>query len=205
MTITTAEYKKLEGAYSFFNMRLFDGKLPPCLITLNRKRHAGGYFSPERFNSRTNEDKCDEIALNPDSFASYTDEFIYSILVHEMAHLWQHHFGKPSRGGYHNAEWGTMMKSIGLHPSSTSKPGGKETGGAVGHYIIEGGAFQQACAVWLKGEEVKIGFQSIAPSRVASASRNKVKYTCPSCNQNAWAKPDASLMCGECREDMEEA
>ena len=26
-------------------------------------------------------------------------------LVHEMAHLQQHHFGKPSRMSYHNKEW----------------------------------------------------------------------------------------------------
>jgi hypothetical protein len=31
---------------------------------------------------------------------------------------------------------------------------------------------------------------------------SKVKYTCPTCEQNAWAKPDASLVCGECLERM---
>ena len=33
--------------------------------------------------------------------------------------------------------------------------------------------------------------------------KSKVKYTCPDCHQNAWAKPEAKLMCGECRVDME--
>jgi predicted RNA-binding Zn-ribbon protein involved in translation (DUF1610 family) len=28
----------------------------------------------------------------------------------------------------------------------------------------------------------------------------RAKFTCPSCGQNAWAKPDAALLCGECYE-----
>ena len=31
---------------------------------------------------------------------------------------------------------------------------------------------------------------------------NRWKYTCPGCALNAWTKPHASLMCGECDEDM---
>jgi hypothetical protein len=30
--------------------------------------------------------------------------------------------------------------------------------------------------------------------------RNK-EFTCPDCAQNAWAKPDALLICGACYED----
>jgi len=26
-----------------------------------------------------------------------------------MAHLWQHHHGKPSRAAYHNREWASKM------------------------------------------------------------------------------------------------
>jgi hypothetical protein len=32
-----------------------------------------------------------------------------STLFHEKAHLWQHHFGNPSRTGYHNKEWAACM------------------------------------------------------------------------------------------------
>lgn len=31
----------------------------------------------------------------------------------------------------------------------------------------------------------------------------KTKFTCPECAQNAWAKPDALLICGACYEDDE--
>src|SRR2546430_12513985 len=65
-----------------------------------------------------------------------------------MAHLWQHHFGTPPRGGgyYHNREWAAKMKEIGLYPSSTGAAGGKETGQNMSHYVIAGGAFATACA-----------------------------------------------------------
>jgi predicted SprT family Zn-dependent metalloprotease len=70
----------------------------------------------------------DELALNPDNFEDRTDEQIMSTLLHEMCHCWQYYFGEPSRGGYHNREWASKMKEVGLHPSDNEKPGGKETG-----------------------------------------------------------------------------
>ena len=45
--------------------------------------------------------------------------------MHEMAHLEQHHFGKPSRAGYHNKQWAGMMKAVGLIRSDTGAPGGQ--------------------------------------------------------------------------------
>ena len=57
-----------------------------------------------------------------------------------MAHLWQQEFGKPSRNGYHNAEWAAEMNRIGLKPVSAGSPD-KETGQRVGHEIVEGGPF----------------------------------------------------------------
>jgi transcription elongation factor Elf1 len=32
---------------------------------------------------------------------------------------------------------------------------------------------------------------------------SKTKYTCPVCGLNAWAKPDAHLICGDCSEELE--
>ena len=56
------------------------------------------------------EETTDEIALNPATFHDRTAEEILSTLVHEMVHLWQHHFGTPSRASYHNREWAAKMK-----------------------------------------------------------------------------------------------
>ncbi|HGT2939564.1 TPA: SprT-like domain-containing protein [Klebsiella pneumoniae] len=81
------------------------------------------------------------IAMNPAYFAVCPPEEIMQTLVHEMAHLWQYHFGKPGRRGYHNKEWADKMEAIGLMPSSTGKPGGARTGDSMADYAIEGGQF----------------------------------------------------------------
>jgi transcription elongation factor Elf1 len=31
---------------------------------------------------------------------------------------------------------------------------------------------------------------------------SKTKYTCPQCGQNAWAKPQANLLCGDCEKPV---
>ena len=131
----TRTYTSLDAAYDHFNRELFGGQLPPCLITMQRHKGAYGYFSGERFASLDNpEEVTDEIALNPAHFASRTPAATLSTLVHEMCHLWQHHFGKPSRSGYHNKEWAAKMREVGLIPIDTGQPGGKDTGQKVTHY-----------------------------------------------------------------------
>ena len=67
-----------------------------------------------------------------------------------MVHLWQHIFGKPSRGRYHNVQWAKKMKEIGLYPSDTGEAGGKETGDKVSHYIINDGRFDVAATHFLE-------------------------------------------------------
>src|ERR1700759_317531 len=92
---TRITYTGLTEAYDLFNERLFVGKLPRCLITMQRKRGAYGYFSSKRFGTRDGSEITDEIALNPKHFRKRTDQETLSTLVHEMCHLQQAHFGKP--------------------------------------------------------------------------------------------------------------
>jgi len=51
------------------------------------------------------------------------------------------------------------MKEIGLQPSSTGEPGGKETGQTVSHYIIPGGRYAKASAK-LKAKGFQLHWQS---------------------------------------------
>ena len=205
---THRTYTSLDAAYDHFNRELFAGQLPPCLITMQRHKGAYGYFSGGRFASVDNpQDVTDEIALNPAHFAGRSATKTLSTLVHEMAHLWQHHFGKPSRTGYHNREWAAKMHEIGLIPSSTGEPGGMETGQKVSHHIEAGGRFEQSCRAYLAtGAAIlyhdRAGDEETIKTRKKKAA-SKTKFTCPSCGQNAWAKPEASLICGDCREEME--
>lgn len=196
-SITAAEYSAIQGAYDAFNARLFDCRLPQVLVTLQRKSSAYGYFSPDRFASRADGSAAHELALNPDHFGR-TETEVLSTLAHEMAHVWQQSHGTPPRRCYHDREWAEKMKAIGLHPSDTHAPGGKETGQAVGHYVIEGGPFAAAAASLISD-----GFQIRWTSRTDNAAAkkkaaSKTKYTCELCEANAWAKPGARLICGEC-------
>ena len=115
-----------------------------------------------------------------------------STLVHEMAHLWQHHFGKPSRSNYHNKEWGDKMREIGLVPSSTGAPGGKATGQRVSHYLV----FNEAVEMWVADHGhghlyVDLWDTEEAKAERAKKAASKTRYTCPGCEAHAWAKPDA--------------
>lgn len=122
-------------------------------------------------------------------------------LVHEMAHQWQCHFGKCSRGGYHNRQWASKMENIGLMPSDTGGPGGKRTGPSMSDYPIEGGRFEQE---WKKLRKKGFEVHWESRSRRGGADprpKSKVKFTCPSCGINAWGKPGLSLICGHCHEN----
>lgn len=231
MALPTEEaYGELQAAYDHFNRELFDDTLPPCLITFQREKRTYGYFARERFVSG-NGDKTDEIAMNPAYFAVVPVMEVLQTLVHEMAHLWQFHFGTPGRRGYHNKEWAENMEGIGLMPSDTGKEGGRKVGEKMADYPIPGGAFMAAAEALLTtdfkitwrdrfpvkaqleqviagvvegievGELEALGVEVAAPEGAASKS-NRRKYSCPKCEINAWGKPGLSLICGECQEPL---
>lgn len=216
---TQETYDALQWAFDYFNWTLFDRSLPNCLITLQRRGRTYGYFQHQRF-VRDDGTACDEIALNPRHFQSRSEEEVLSTLLHEMVHLWQVHRGKPGRGRYHNRQWADKMKSLGLQPSDTGKAGGRETGDSMSHYVVADGPFQQTVArlkdegfvlTWqdkaeepetLVGPDGAEGAEGSAPKPKPSKSGIKVKYSCPTCGLNAWAKHEAHLVCGEDRSDM---
>lgn len=196
MIDSKAVYDEITVAYDTMNRVMFNGTLPGCAITLTRHNKAYGFFAPDAFRSRAGE-LAHEIALNPEHFVNRDPIDIYSTLLHEMCHQYQHIFGKPSRSGYHNKEFASIMRSVGLQTSTTHKPGGKETGQKMGHYIITGGLFESV----MSGEQWHaFDWGAIVETRESTKSESKVKYTCPECGQNAWAKPGSRLACG-CNED----
>lgn len=156
---TKQTYGEIQQAYDFYNQALFDGQLPPCLFTLQREKRTMGYFSSKRFVRRKPTaaqqqaqppagaaeftlplaSTTDEIALNPEYFAAVPLMEVLQTLVHEMVHLWQAHFGTPSRACYHNREWANKMERLGLMPTDTGQPGGRKTGQTVMDYVIAGG------------------------------------------------------------------
>lgn len=214
MTITSQTYADFEAAYDHFNKALFEDKLPPVLLTLVPHKSAYGYMRHEAFKTRIDPNKLalmtaaqmkkfkpattHEIALNPFTFIARTDEQIMGTLVHEMVHLWQMVYGeKKPKKPVHNREWADKMKSLGLMPSSTGKPGGKETGRRVTHYITPG-LFTRAAKLC----KVKFDFAGMLIQREKKGSR-RTKYTCPGCNTNAYGTAELHLICGECKQRME--
>ena len=201
---TQKTYNGFNRAYDFFNARLFDSELPECLISIQRKKGAYGYFAYDRFGAQQGDARVDEIALNPSHLDSARPKK-RSTLVHEMVHLWQFHFGKPLRSGYHNKEWAGKMEQVGLIPSSNGHKGGNRTGQNMTHYIQEGGAFAFHCA-----ELVKDGFfvpyvelwTEEAKKAAKKKGKSKTKFSCRQCDQNAWGKPDLQIMCATCLEPM---
>ena len=201
--ITPIEYTGLQKAYDHFNNELFNDKLPDVFITYQRRAHSVGYFSADRFSGRVGKFGKHELALNPDGFINHTDEQVVQTLVHEMVHVWQHAFGKPSARGYHNREWSAKMKAIGLQPSSTGMVGGKETGQRMSDYIIPDGPFTKSYAKLAK-TGWKLNLQSAHRPGPEKGGNSKTKFTCSSCGQNAWGKPDLAILCKPCKLQMRE-
>lgn len=227
MQLTAQVYAEFQTAYVAFNVRLFEGALPDCIITLQRRdKRSYGYYSPKRFGHRTQADvTTDEIALNPLRFKTDGPLEALQTLAHEMAHLWQQHYGNPGRECYHNREWADKMESIGLMPSSTGRPGGAKTGQKMGDYAIEGGQFLSvanellagpfALAWYDRAEEILAA--AAGPTAIVSATgvllgiepapgakpKSKVKFQCTQCKARAWGKPTLRIKCGEHNVPME--
>lgn len=203
-TPTKEAYAELQQAYDFFNRALFDGRLPACLITYQRRRRTYGYFSPERWDG-VGKRRADEIAMNPQHFEPRNLTDVLSTLVHEMVHLEHHHFGKPSRAGYHNMQWAAWMDRVGLVPSNTGEPGGKRVGQQMNHYIEPGGRFERACEKLLaRGFELS-WFDRCPEGTAKPTAQTRTKYSCPDCGLNIWAKPDIRVRCEDCDELLEVA
>lgn len=205
---TQETYDALQQAYDYFNDCLFGDSLPNCVITLKRHGRSYGYFSGKRF-IRKDGRECDEIALNPAHFQDRALADTLATLVHEMVHLWQHHHGKPGRGTYHNRQWAEKMKQAGLYPTDTGEAGGKETGDRMSHYIVDGGSFEDAM-ITLNRRNFAIPWAEVPVIQPDAASPGtdegpgpepksgkRIKYSCPNCDLNAWARHNARLACLE--------
>lgn len=146
---TVEFYEGLQRAFDHFNRDLFEGRLPPCLITLRSSSRYYGYHHKDRFINQEGR-MIDELGLHPGFFTIRPVEDVLSTLVHEMVHHWQDCFGTSSRSNPHNLEWAQKMRAVGLEPSSTALPGGSATGRTMSHYILPDGPFIRSCRALLE-------------------------------------------------------
>lgn len=210
---TVEQFLKYQAAYDHFNRTLFGGSLAPCLLVFRDGRARPGFvtlghFAPHRWTRGERDDspRCHEISLNPEALRRPVAETM-GTLVHEMAHQWQQDHGKPPSGGYHDRQWAAKMIDVGLVPSNTGQPGGKQTGRQMTHYVQAGGPFERALAAmpaavalpWVSGVPLTLGGGSPEKEKRAKQQR-KVAYECPGCEAKVWGKPDLNVICGECDE-----
>ena len=89
--------------------------------------------------------------------------------------------------------------AIGDRATIAGLPGNKVT-----HEIVAGGRFDVVCAELL-AQGVLIDYVEAwtEGGKAKAAKKLKVKYSCPDCGINAWAKPDCRFICGECETEME--
>ncbi len=187
---TEAQYGAFATAFKHFNAALFEGKLPDVILAFATHKKSYGYFIASRWRSGESDVRVGEIALNPD-FLERTERDVAATIVHEMVHLWQHAFGRPSRRGYHNAQWADRMEAIGLMPSATGEPGGARVGQRMTHYVIEGGRFAQAFdALPSKTLLPFVAGAAIEGARGPKKARDpsKTPYVCGTCGLKVWAK-----------------
>lgn len=197
-----ATYELLNNAFEFFNKELFAGKLSPCLIVLQRHRSYYGYFCASRMAGADAKKSVHEIALNPKHIRDRKPRETLSTFVHEMVHQNQQEHGKPPKGVYHNREWAKMMHVVGLHPSTTGKPDGAETGRKCSHYIVAKGPFAVAYEKFEKKNKLELFGDLPEPLKKKNAP-SKFKFACAECEQVCWAKEGANLHCGDCETEME--
>jgi hypothetical protein len=208
---TLEQWASYQSAFDYFNIVLFNGELPRCILNFSRHAKAYGFFAPVRWSK--GETITHEISLNPDTFSRPLMATM-ATLVHEMCHLWDWEQGNTSSRGYHGKSWADQMEAIGLMPTDTGLPGGKRTGFKVTHSIESDGLFEQAfkrmptdyLIPWqsatiarlpTKPGEGEAGKASKAGTQSAR-TRNKVKYSCPGCSLNVWGRSGLRLMCSEC-------
>nr|WP_298935500.1 SprT-like domain-containing protein [uncultured Dyadobacter sp.] len=217
--ITKQQFNTLEDLFTYYNEALFASSLPFCLVNLSRHRNAAGFFIQGNWQA-ANGDKKHEISINPD-ILRMGDEYWHSTLIHEMVHLWQCEFGKPSRRNYHNKEWAAKMIEVGLMPTDTGQPGGKTTGQNMSDYVIRGGSFDQAFSAITKMQlsNLLLPYKSTngyianientneaggdEKEEKAGKSGKRIKYTCE-CGTNVWGKSGLELHCNSCDTDFEE-
>jgi len=197
--VTNEQHKMFDTLFAYYNTKLFNNALNDCMIITSKQKNSESFFKPCNWLSKANGKKAliHEINLNSDILAQ-KDIIWHSILVHNMVHLWQHDFGKPSRSGYHNWEFANTLEAVGLMPSTNGTPNGMKIGQKMSQYCIPDGLFITAFN-HLAEKDIKYSPTEFDESNSKKRNESKVKYGCP-CGNSVWGKPGLSITCDECNQ-----
>lgn len=212
---TSIQSEAMSKVFAYLNEKLFEDKLPAPMIVFTRNpKIMGGYYAHKKWFSAEDGSGVDEIAINANTMVEGDEIQLLQVLVHELVHQWQQHFGEPGRGGYHNREWADKCLEIGLKPMAVDQPD-CETGDKIDTVLIKGGKAMIVLANM--PEDISIPFYAEVlgnpdpdtPQQKAKdedkdtpvpqpKSGQKIKYTCPGCGFNLWGKSGGRFMCMDC-------
>lgn len=164
-------YEQLTELFNRFNQDLFvevlGDSVPECIITLHRKTNTTSEMVFEGFIESDNNEKMSEIILNPQWFGIKPRIEILQYLVHQMMHIYQHTYGEVSKSGRHDEQYLDFMNAIGLMPSDTGTPEGKNTGGKkLTNYPLPDGHFLRVCNELAQEHKLITWFEVDKPKNV---------------------------------------
>lgn len=189
---TEVQYQAFVQLFEHFNLGLFSGRLPQPMLVFSRRKMIHGHFILGAWKGGGG--LADEISLNPDRFRDTEPDDLASTLVHEMCHQFQHRFGKPGRGAYHNKEFADLMEARGLITTSTGEEGGARTGQHIDHFIVEGGRFAEVFRQM--GAEAFLPFRCLTSDARRRLGVSKTKYSFGSGDRGVWGAPGLVLVDG---------
>jgi hypothetical protein len=186
------QLQRLSIAFDIFNTELFDAALPPVYLQLRNKPGSYGHFQPNKW---TNSAGITIDVVNLDSQTATTRPLreLLSTLVHEMAHAYVFTCvnGRKATGG-HGKAWRSKMAELGLPPIQIGSTWRLAT-----HRIEDGGAFDQAFEKH-RHQLQELPWQECIAQANRGRGSDRVKFQCPRCSSNAWARASALLLCGQC-------
>lgn len=171
--------RELYNFFEIFNQEFFEGRLPTPVVSFRHDRvtRLGSYYT-----GRNEFAVKDQINLNSQHLERPKYQAL-ATLLHEMIHEWQDYSGKHSSGYYHNKQFQTKSRELGI-PCNAK---GQTTG------ITD--PFVEVCrryGIEVSEQAIK-EFKPIERSRGTSKLR---KYSC-GCT-NIWAATRVHAMCKLC-------
>lgn len=183
------QYEVLYKAFDLFNEHYFDNELPPCMITLQKKREnkLGDFTVEPIWFNQNSDDEFYQLNINPINMNREPEE-ILSTLAHEMIHYYcTLHKIKDCKQKVHTTAYKEVAESHGLHVEYNDDIGWSIT--RLNDKSIE--------LVKDLIEEYKDDFVYMyIPKK--EVKKTQFLYTCPNCGLKAHAKAEKNIICGDC-------
>ncbi|MEX0956377.1 MAG: hypothetical protein WDZ83_14350 [Rhizobiaceae bacterium] len=211
-TPTREAYADPDAAFGVLNERFFDGSLPDCVITFNRRRDGATLLRPGAF-ARVDGTVAHEISLNLPQLSRADERLVLATILCAQVSLWDRLTGEAtsnSARNYHGLRFARKMEEVGLIP--VARVTGKKTGYAMSFEIVPGGLFDLDCAEllasgfklrWRDNAEPRGDLSVDGDEPSASPPRNtRTRFVCGCCDVKAWSRASARLACVDCDQPL---